>query len=382
MEWGVRPISRGAGPESYTIQLPLFLPEFGKFSEIDGADGDVVQFILGGRLATVERKDHFYVVRMGGFDAQAEAEAFLRRMVAGLFLLTIRQRSGLLFDPDPMPVDVEAVKHFRDMFPQERYGDWEKREDGTYTDGGIWPIHTTVYAEHERIVEHQMHWARKVDRLKTKYISETFDLAAEYFDAEAIAGDRRLCLALRLYASAQWQRDMRVGFINQVTVLEVLAGKPRDASTPALEVISELSEVARGAKARYSKSDAAGALAHYELDQLLGKIAELKKKSITASVSDYVYEKLYADSGLVSGDGETSREVSDKRVKEIYGVRSSLVHTGVVKKRKRKTGDDRFDESNNELHQLLPRLLLAELATHAAPGNRPISESLVRRDDS
>lgn len=380
MDWGVKPVSRGTDPESYTIQLPLFLSEIGRFMEMDGVEGNIVQFTLGGRTATVERKDHFYVVRVGGFNTQVEAEAFLRRVAVALFLLTIRQKSGLHFDPDLEPVEIEANRPIRDMFPPEMYGNWGKREDGTYTDGGIWPMSTTIYPEHQRIVEYKMLWGRKVDDLKTKYISETFDLAADYFDPEAVIGDQRLCLALRLYASAQRHPDARARFVSLVTVLEILGGERRHVSASVLDVIEELAKIVRGARDRHSKSSSCGGHVYGELDRLLSGVGELRKKSISVSVRDYVYEKLYADGCPVSGVEEIPREVSDERMKEIYAVRSSLVHAGVVEGRKGKTGDDRFSTSFNDLHLLLPQLLLAELAAHAVPGKLPIPESVTWRD--
>jgi hypothetical protein len=239
-----------------------------------------------------------------------------------------------------------------------------------------------IYPEHERIVEHQMAWGKQIDPLKTTYLTRAFDAAQDYFDPGGVFGDERARLAFRLYAAAQAQTNLKVRFINLVTVLEMLSRESARVGPLTIEVIKKLMKVVKDERAKYPRGHMETESSRDEMEKLLGKIGELKRKSITEQMCDYVYGALYSEDSLVGGAEPILRDVSDQRVREIYAVRGGLVHNGVVAREEDRSSDERFSDAFNRLHEMMPRLLLSELGKYALGAKTSLPETLLQRDHS
>lgn len=354
-------------PESYTIRLPFSLAEVGEFPEVDKLEIEQsIPLRLGDREAAIKRKEHYYILSVHALTSEPEAMEFLRNLNASLLLLILKYRIGIHFQNIYVPIETEHNKEIRDRFAPELYGGWKQRDDGTYTDGGVWPMHTVIIPEHKRIIEYGMAWAMGfVSRLNTNQISEMFEEANVNYDAEKIFENERLKLAFDMFSFAYTQRNRQVTFLNLVTVLEILSERQK-VSSFTRETINRLQDSVREAKRRYSAGKTNDERnAYNDMSELLERVGQLKTATITASVCELVYNSVYLT------DGSLSREESDKRVREIYSVRSDLIHTGKIKHKGGKSPDERFG-SITQLEAIVPKVLLFELNKELKQGGESI----------
>jgi hypothetical protein len=148
-------VSKGEGDENYTLRVVIYVFPRGEFPEVDKLeDGEELKTALGNRPAYISKSEHFYLIRVPDFPSGEEANGFLRLIKAGLMAFTLKQRTSIraveMLDIDKR----EETKLFREQDRPEMYGDWAPREDGTITDGAIFPHFTAVIPEHLRIVEY------------------------------------------------------------------------------------------------------------------------------------------------------------------------------------------------------------------------------------
>jgi hypothetical protein len=355
MSWQIKIASKGSGPESYTIRVPFFLSDVGEFPEADKLTVEQsIPLSLGGRDAAIKRKEHYYILTVPDFCSEPEAVEFLHKINAGLLLLILKYRIGIHFQPNSVLIETEHNKEIRDSFAPELYRGWEQRADGTYTDGGVWPMHTVIIPEHKRIIEYGIGWAKIVNRLNIEQIAEMFRAATENYDAEKIFENERLKLAFDMFSSAYAQRNRQITFLNLVTTLEILSDSQK-ASSLVRATIDGLQKSVKEARHKYSARIIDEEKDGYNaLNELLEGLGRLKKRSITESVCELVYSSLYLT------DESVSREASDKIVREIYGVRSDLVHTGKINHRGGKSPNQRFS-CITQLEVIVPKVLLFEM---------------------
>lgn len=356
MSWQIKIASRGGDPESYTIRLPFSLSEVGEFPEADKLEVEqVIPLRLGNRDATIKRKEHYYILTVHDIGSESEAVEFLYKINAGLLLLILKYRIGIHFQSTCVQIETEHNKEIRDRFAPELYGGWEQRADGTYTDGGVWPMHTVIIPEHKRIIEYGMLWSGGfVSRLSINQMSEMFEESTINYDTEKIFENERLKLAFDMFSYAYTQRNRQITFLNLVTALEILS-ESQKVSYLSRTIIKGLQKSVREVRSRYSaRKTNAEKNAYNDLNELLKRVGQLKTGTITASVCELVYNSVYLTNESVS------REESDKTVREIYSVRSDLIHAGKIKHKGGKSPDERFG-SITQLEAIVPKVLLFEL---------------------
>lgn len=360
-------ISRGEGPESFTLQLPFSLAEVGEFPEADAlAVGEAVEVVLGERPGLIIRREHYYIIRVEGFGAEAEARDFLEKIGAAMFLISLRRRMGIHFRHEPDPIEREHNSAYRDAYPPELYGGWERRADGTYTDGGTWPKMTVIIPEHERIVEHSMGFARRVARITAADIAEAFAYAEQNHAAGELFKNDRLVVAFDVYSSAYSQHNRVVAFLHLVTVLEILSERKR-AAPVVRGAVDHLMGAVEAMRAELPDREGESAADDAALAALSAKLPDLKRQSIAEAISEMVYEAVHSAESL-------PREESKRMVKEIYRVRSELVHGGYVKGSETRPWHERFGVIA-ELERIVRALLAREYNKALKPEGTPVDLS-------
>jgi hypothetical protein len=165
--------------------------------------------------------------------------------------------------------------------------------------------------------------------------------AAEHILAAMRAGaapprDERLQLGVDMFMDGGFQADPYGAFLLRMTVLEVLASKPRhpDAVQEAIsrwkEEVATLDDDGEIANARGS---------------LLGSLEWLRNRSISKSVQELVREEIGSDEA--------------KRVGQLYTLRSDMVHEGDIPER------GALSAALQELTEIVRTVLLRRLSKEA-----------------
>lgn len=362
-------VSKGQGDENYTLRVVIYVSPRGEFPEVDELeDGEELEIALGNRPAFISQSEHFYLIRVPDFSSGEEADDFLRRIRAGLMAFTLKQRTSVRA-VEPLDIDKrEETKLFREQDRPEMYGDWTPREDGTITDGAIFPHFTAVIPEHLRIVEYPppIYVQRKGRIQESKHLSEAFDEINASYDTEGILNNERLTSALEIFTSAYAQEYRPLTYLNLVIVLEILAGNETPASELVIGIVERFISFIKRLRTLFKIADREK---YEQLNDLLNGLSRLKKLSIGGELRRYVYEAVH------KGDPNITEEESHALVSLIYGVRSNLAHTGSVSHRKDAFPQQTYSDTIGPLERIVPQALMYELNKYLKPGARPLSLS-------
>jgi hypothetical protein len=363
-------VSRGRGEESYTLRIVFYIAPKGVFPEVDKLEEQSeLPIRLGNRVAYIYKSEHFYLIRVPGFASAEEANVFLTWAKAALMAFTLKQRISIIF-VDLLEVDTsDGLKRFREQPGRlEMYGDWLPREDGTFTDGGVYPHFTTIIPEHLRIVEYPppIYTERKSYLNDSQLLTEAFDEINANYNVEGIMNNERLLSALEIFKAAYAQFYRPLTYLNLVIVLEILAGNETPSSGFVVKVVEKFISVIRRMRAMYKMSDREK---YDQLNDLMNSVSRLKKLSISAELRRYVYE------AVNRRDPNMTKEESDGFVNLIYSVRSNLAHAGTVNHKKDTFPQQTYSETFGRLEATVPQALLYELNKYLKEGAKPLNIS-------
>jgi len=214
------PATQGSGPEQFTVRIVF---ETSSFDELKGVfDGS---FDLCGVTATINRENHFYLLRATGFNTAKQAERFARVIQCAMIALSAGKGLTLWMQPvspverDEVPTNVQL----RDAFAEQNHPEWRRRVDGSVTDGGVWPHQSCILAEHDRIWEYPVLWAKPRRELTGAALQNAVTEANSKRNIDATVGDKRLTAATKFLNLANGEPNREVGFVLFATVLETLA---------------------------------------------------------------------------------------------------------------------------------------------------------------
>ncbi|MCV7221880.1 HEPN domain-containing protein [Mycolicibacterium elephantis] len=123
--------------------------------------------------------------------------------------------------------------------------------------------------------------------------------------------------ALELYAAHFNERQARVRFLLLIITMEALAeASPKEQV--ALNLVSQWNDQLKSEMAKYDK----GSDDHKALNSLSGQVNRLKDNSIGAQIAD-----LFAN---LADASEDERKSLQRRAKDVYNARSTLVHDGYL----------------------------------------------------
>lgn len=313
-----RPGSEGSGPERYSVRIPFSIEPLGRFPQVDDL-GFHEKYLLqiGSKRALIERYPSFYVLLITDFRQRFEAEQYLQRASVGLLRFSIEREMAIEFSSSPTPLDVSPQnKPLRESFAQQHMPSWQ-RPDGTFTDAGFFPHLTTIVPAHQRIWEFPLCFGKEVKQIDANLLCDAITAAQNILNPIAILNDEKLALAIHAFGSAHNTWDRKAQFIFLTTVLEILK---RDEKRPQFS--QQIVSVMLKHLDTFSTSSDAD---RHEVAQLRNDLAQLRQRSISAGICELAYASRPADSRQPSSQPE-----SDRNLREIYNIRSKLVHQGSV----------------------------------------------------
>jgi hypothetical protein len=182
-------------------------------------------FQLGGFAAEVRRHDHFYELRVTEFSSREKALAFA--LVVQVAMIELRATKGVALWVHPLsPIDRNESPMnvtLRDGFAQQQHPAWDRRLDGSVTDGGVFPNQSCILPEHERIWEYPILWAKPVRQWGAESLKEAVATASRISGIDSLASDVRLQAASKFLSFGNAEANREIGFVLYATVLEILA---------------------------------------------------------------------------------------------------------------------------------------------------------------
>ena len=190
-----------------------------------------------------------------------------------------------------------------------------ERKGWTHLDGYVDPSPAVVIPEHLRIMEVGAGSSTVTLSMPVRSFLEHLAEGLTLPQPEKIVEDKRLSLAIDLYAVSLWETSQRTRVVSLATSLEALI-KPKGVSEAASDQINQLLTVfdsARDCSAEDEEQRRA-------LDRMRSRLAGLKEESI----SENLRQLAAAHANVIRETPEEAR----RNMVSAYGVRSKLVHDG------------------------------------------------------
>ena len=238
-----RPATGGNGPERYTVRIPLWLAENAKLGALEklGLD-ETINFRLARQTAVIEKRHDFVVLKIPDLTSQTAAEDIAGQVAIGLIRFSARKGVAIHF---PFPPSNVARSEDPNLWLRERLQDseyprdWERRSDGTVTDGGIFPSETCILPEHERIWEYPMYFGRVIRPFTLDEVNGAVE-EADSFVPDA-ARDPTILTAAQTLGVACGQQDRRLTCLLLIAALDVLAQDESVTKWPDLnDIVAEI----------------------------------------------------------------------------------------------------------------------------------------------
>lgn len=168
-------------------------------------------------------------------------------------------------------------------------------------------------------------------------------------------------LTCDLYISTGFESSIRAKFITLITALEVLA-KPKRLGDKSLELIDSFTNCIADER-KYSTSKDTEA----ELGTLASRLSNLKKESIRSALRSMTAKHM--------SEYEYSEKSSDEFVRDMYDLRSELVHKGYV-------SQEQITDNYTELRKFVKDILLLDIGlepdgTSRHQGPHPIDKKII-----
>lgn len=325
--------SSGVGKESYSLHIPLVLSS-GKNITLED------QSYIGeidGLTVILEKHHHLYSLKFSKFDSVSQAQKYLTKVLASLRWISLKYKVGV-----KLPQEVKNLTLFDKPISPAKEGnmlDIVRDVGWSALDGSYDVDKMAIIPEHKRLTRFETGQVS----LTLSYSPNTFirDLqqCLEFKSLEKITEQKKLCLAIELYAAHPFEITSSGKFIKLVTVLESLL-PDADITGEALVFLNEAKSEMK--KKRNAIKAAGGDID--SIDHLRNRLRELSKKAIGDSIELYVSALFEEFPDL--GDSE---KIIPK-LKVVYNIRSRLLHDGV------------FDEDSllvniSLLNDLIPKIL-------------------------
>jgi hypothetical protein len=243
--------SQGKGPQRYSIRLPLWPAENVCFKEAESLHLDeCLRFSVMDRDAEIEKREVFLILWIRDFATESEARNFLSRVALGLIRLAAEKTAAIQFQH--LVTEIAMGPHdpnlpFRERLDPAMYPpDWNIREDGSRTDGGIFSHGTYIIPEHQRIWEYNLCFMRVIRPIGASDFVRAIEKLSDANPA-AVLADQPAVRAIRAFWDACAEPDRAERYVQLVKTLDTLTGDDR-AGKPGGQILKEIKDIIISAK--------------------------------------------------------------------------------------------------------------------------------------
>lgn len=325
--------SEGQGKDSFSINFPLVLSP-GKKLNFE----ETCSFNIGDDLKlTFEKHKHLYTLKVSAFSTVESAKKYIETLIASLRWVSLKNKLGIRFPSeihDPKmakePIVVNEKTNFYEIVSKKGWAEI----DGNYDLDKL-----TIIPEHKKLMRWESGNPSITLGLNPQRIVDDINESISFSKTISIQSDKKLCLAIELYSAHQFEVSNTAKFIKLVTVIEALL--------PNLDIPDEILLLLEKAKKVIKEERRAAKKCNQDtelIDHFMSRLGGLKRQSIGVTMALYLSQCL--DDFPELGDKDTILP----KMKELYNIRSSLLH------------DREFDESVlksgiETLSEIVPNLL-------------------------
>jgi hypothetical protein len=325
--------SEGEKEESFSIIFPLVLSP-GKKLNIE----NICSFQMSdGQRYTLEKHHYLYSLKVERFLTMDAAQNYLDKLIASLRWVSLKNKLGIRFPAEihepkmsDRPIIVSEKSNFYDIVNNKGW---------TVIDGNYDVDKLTIIPEHKKLMRWESGKATVTLGLNPENIFNDINEGISFQGLSNILSEKKLCLAIELYSAYQFEVSTTAKFIKLVTVIESLLPDLEipDKVIPLLEKAKNfLKDERKAAKSRGDNTES--------IDRLMSRLGGLKRQSIGATMESFISNCLDDFPEL----GE--KDVILPKLKELYNIRSSLLHDGEFE-------DSVLREGIEILAALVPNLL-------------------------
>lgn len=325
--------SAGETEESYSINFPLVLSP-GKELNIE----DISSFQMSDGLRySLEKHHYLYSLKVERFSTRDAAQNYLNNLIASLRWVSLKNRLGIRFP---------SVIH-KPIFPEEpttiskksNIYNIAKNNGWSVIDGNYDVDKLTIVPEHKKLIRWESGQATITLGLNSEAFFNDINEGISFKGLNNILSENKLCLAIELYSSYQFELSTTAKFIKLVTVIESLLPNleiPEDNIPLLIKAMKVLKDERKAANSREENTES--------IEHLMSRLGSLKRQSIGTTMELFISNCLdeFPDLG--------EKDIILPKLKELYNIRSSLLHDGVFE-------DSVLQEGNEMLSALVPKLL-------------------------
>jgi len=325
--------SDGVEEESFSIIFPLIFSP-GKKLNIN----DICSFEMSdGLLFSLEKHHHLYSLKVGYFSTADDAKSYLGKLISSLRWVSLKNKLGIRF-----PTEIHEPKMADSPIKVSKKGsiyDIVNNNGWTVIDGNYDVDKLTIIPEHKKLMRWESGQATITLGLDPKDIFNDINEGISFQGLDNILSEKKLCLAIELYSAYQFEVSTTAKFVKLVTVIESLLPDLEipEKVIPILESAKKvLKDEREAAKYRGDNTDS--------IDHLMSRLGGLKRQSIGFTMEFFISNLLddFPDLG--------EKNVILPRLKELYNIRSTLLHDGEFE-------DSVLREGIKILADLVPNLL-------------------------
>jgi len=303
--------SDGEEEEYFSIIFPLILSP-GKKLNIE----NIRSFQMSdGLFYTLEKHHYLYSLKVERFSTAEGARKYLDKLTASLRWVSLKNKLGIRFPTEihepkmaESPIKVSEKSNIYDIVNSKGWA---------VIDGNYDVEKLTIIPEHKKLMRCESGQATITLGLNPENIFNDINEGISFQGLDNILSEKKLCLAIELYSAYQFEVSTTAKFVKLVTVIESLLPdlKIPEEVIPILERAKKVLKVER--KAAKSRGD------NIELiDHLMSRLGGLKRQSIGSTMEFFISNCLDDFPEL----GE--KDVILPKLKELYNIRSSLLHDG------------------------------------------------------
>jgi len=259
--------SKGLASTAYTVRIPI-TPAPGRKLEI----GQGVCFTYEHFHIEIVPERYFYSLTVGEFSSEAEATLWLSKFAVALLWMVVKLQLGLVFESTATEVKLE--KEPIPIGPGCLIGDIAQSVGWRDADGFYPADRTVIRPEHKKLIREELGRPTVSVGIGFGNIIEVLEEGLRYSRPDNVLGNRKLRLAIEIYASSFFESSRPARFLTLMTVLEALA-QPASRPEPMVDCVLGLVK-----QLQSRREDFAGLCGEDEFESLIGSLRNLREKSI------------------------------------------------------------------------------------------------------
>jgi hypothetical protein len=329
--------SKGVASAAYSVRIPITVAP-GRTLAI----GEGICFTYETFRIEIAPEHHFYSLTAGEFSSEAEALLWLRKFSVALLWIVVKFRLGLIFESTAE--DMKLLETPITIAPDSSLARLANSAGWPDVDGFYSAAKTVIIPEHKKLIREMMGRPMLIIGIGFANLVEALEEGLRYEKPDNVLTNRKLRLALEVYASSFFESSESARFLTLMTVLEALA---EPALRPGLIIDCVDGFIGQIQSQREGLVELCGV---QEFDSLAGSLKHCREKSISQQIRSLLKARLAG----------TPEAVHIPKFSHLYKIRGKLVHDGL-------SDDTEIRGAISTLDSLVPALL-RELLLEAVSG--------------